>query len=416
MFPLVAAIVTVAWLSACQKPETPSGKTPLQALPGGNASSSGQPPATIQDIEANVPDLACPALDEPLAAKFAALSLACADREFPNKPGNVVDGDETVRPPRELTPAFFGCFDWHSAVHGHWAMARVLRLFPNMPAAASIRSKLNAHLSPGRMEEELAYLRAERNRTFERPYGWGWFLRLAAEIHGFDDDDARRWHAAVKPVAEHLSARTIAYLNVLSVPIRDGTHQNTAFSLVHMLDYAREVKDSALEAAILRRARDFYLKDRSCPTDYEPSGEDFVSACFAEADLMRRVLPAAEFRAWYERFMPPMNGMRFAPLLGPVEVKDMKDPRIGHLIGLSFHRAWAMRGVAHRMSNVELQMPNGEPRQPIRHSTLDTRHLLEKLARRHCHGALRQMFDSGYGGEHWLATFAVYLLSEAGSG
>lgn len=412
LLPLAAALALFAWVSACQKPETPSGKTPLQALPGGETPSGGRA-AALKQIFAGVPDLACPKLDEALAAKFAALSLACVDREFPNKPGNIVDGDDTVRPPRELTPAFFGCFDWHSAVHGHWAMVRVLRTFPNLPTAREIREKLNAHLNTERLSAELKYLKAERNKTFERPYGWGWFLRLAAETCAFDDPDARRWNAAVKPVAEHLSARTIAYLDALSVPIRDGTHQNTAFSLVHMLEYARETGDKALEAAILRRARDFYLKDRSCPTNYEPSGEDFVSACFAEADLMRRVLPPPEFSEWYSRFMPPMNDPRFTTMLGPVEVRDLRDPRIGHLIGLSLQRAWAMRGVAAalRAALNDSRPTTDDRRRPSQSSVLSPSDFLDRLARRHCATALAQMDDSGYGGEHWLATFAVYLLS-----
>lgn len=338
--------------------------------------------------------MACPALDAAHASRLVALSIACVGREFPNKPGNVVDSDQTVRPPRELTPAFFGCFDWHSAVHGHWAMLRVLKEFPDILEAAAIRAKLNAHLAQEKMAAELLYLKADRNRTFERPYGWGWFLRLTAELAASDDPDAKRWHAAAEPVARHLSERTIAYLFALSVPIRDGTHSNTAFSLVHMLDYARVAKDSKLEAAIVARSKEFYSDDRSCPVGYEPSGEDFISPCLAEADLMRRVLAPEAFIRWYDAFMPPMATPDFSRLLAPVEVRDLKDPRIGHLIGLSLQRAWAMRGVASAL-------PKDDPRAT----------LLGKVARRHCGEAQRQMFESGYGGEHWLASFAIYLLT-----
>jgi hypothetical protein len=331
------------------------------------------------------------------ASQFAALSLACVDREYPNKPGNVVDGDDTVRPPRGLTPAFYGCFDWHSAVHGHWALVRLLRKFPDMAEAAAIRKKLDAHLTEERLERELAYFRLERNATFERPYGWGWLLRLQAELHGFDDPDAKRWAKALAPLARHLSGRTADYLDRLSVPIRAGTHPNTAFALVHMLDYARATGDDRLSRAIGKRAREFYLGDRDCPTGYEPSGEDFISPCLAEADLMRRVLGAEEFARWLDGFLPPVTSARFRPMLAPVEVRDPKDPKIGHLIGLALQRAWCFAGLA-------TTLPGEDPRKAI----------FERLSRLHRHEALEQMFESGYGGEHWLASFAIYLLTGSG--
>lgn len=214
-----------------------------------------------------------------------------------------------------------------------------------------------------------------------------------------DDPDARRWTAAVKPLAAFLSAATRTYLDRLTVPIRAGTHANTAFALVHMLDAARATDDRSLATAIERRARDFYLDDRGCPTDYEPSGEDFISPCLTEADLMRRVLDRKEFVAWLDRFLPPPASDRFRPLLTPVAVKDRHDPRIGHLIGLAFQRAWCFEGIAS-------SLPDSDPRKA----------LFVRLARLHRRDGLNQMFDSGYGGSHWLASFALYLLTGVGRG
>ena len=353
---------------------------------------------SLRTLAAALPDHPELTLSRAAAVELASLSLACVDREYPNKPSNIVDGDETVKPPRELTPAFYGCFDWHSAVHGHWALVRVLRTYPDLPIAAEIRRKLAANLTPQRLAVELAYFELERNLTFERPYGWGWLLRLATELRGFDDPEAARWAANLEPLANLLSARFISYLDRLSVPIRSGTHSNTAFALSHALDYARVAGDATLASAIEARARVFYLQDRDCPSAYEPSGEDFISPCLAEADLMRRILDERGFAPWLDSFLPPLNGARFAPLRAPIVVKDPEDPKIGHLIGLAYQRAWCFVGIAGRL-------PAADPRRAV----------LDKLARHHRHVGWEQMSRSGYGGEHWLASFAIYLLTNSGS-
>ncbi|MBW2454277.1 MAG: DUF2891 domain-containing protein [Deltaproteobacteria bacterium] len=336
-----------------------------------------------------------PKLDRAQASRLVGLSLGCVDRAFPNKPSHVYDGQETFRPPQDVTPAFYGCFDWHSAVHGHWAMVRVLRRFPELPEAARIRRALDEHLRVAPLGRELAFFQEKRSQTFERPYGWGWLLRLAAELHSWQDDDARRWEAALQPLASFFAGQLTDYLGRLSRPIRAGTHANTAFALVHGLDYARAVGDTDLAKAIEQRSREFYGADTECPTAYEPSGEDFISPCLVEADLMRRVLPPKRFVAWLDAFLPPFDSAKFRPLLETVEVRDRHDPRIGHLIGLFLQRAWCMEGIA-------AALPKGDPRAA----------LLEKAARLHGHKAITIMFDSGYGGEHWLASFAVYLLTE----
>jgi DUF2891 family protein len=361
-----------------------------QSPPSGPAAKN----TDLEQLLNKLPDKDELKLDQKLASRFAGLSLGCIDREYPNKPSNILDGDQTVLPPRKLSPAFFGCFDWHSAVHGHWALIRLLKTFPGLPEAQAIRKKLGAHLTAEKFAAELAYFKLDRNRTFERPYGWGWLLRLAGELHTFDDADAKLWSTATKPLADFLAQRTIDYLDKLSVPVREGTHSNTAFALVHALDYARAVGDNKLSRAIERRAMDFFSQDKACPTAYEPSGEDFISPCLAEADLMRRVFAQAEFIKWLDAFLPALDSDQFAPLRRAVEVKDIKDPKIGHLIGLALQRAWCFKGIAAALPQTDMR-----------------RAIFAKLARLHRHEALRQMFESGYGGEHWLASFAIYLMT-----
>jgi len=374
---LALSILTVLGCACQDRPSKPAAKT-----------------AGLEQLQNSLPDKGELKLDQKLASRFAGLSLGCIDREYPNKPSNILDGDQTVLPPRKLSPAFFGCFDWHSAVHGHWALIRLLKTFPDLPEAQTIRRKLSAQLTVVKLEAELAYFKLDRNRTFERPYGWGWLLRLACELHNFDDPDAKLWAAALKPLADFLAGRITNYLGKLSVPVREGTHSNTAFALVHALDYARAVGDHKLSRAIERRTLDFFKDDRACPTAYEPSGEDFISPCLAEADLMRRVLSPAEFIKWLDDFLPALDSDQFAPLRTAVEVKDIKDPKIGHLIGLALQRAWCFEGIAIALPQTDLR-----------------RAVFTKLARLHRHEALRQMFESGYGGEHWLASFAIYLMT-----
>lgn len=368
------------------------------------ACRTGPPPAQeptdapdTLDILSTLPEPSETVLDEKRASDLVALSLVCVDREYPNKPSNVVDGDETVRPPRDLHPAFYGCFDWHSAVHAHWAMVRVMKAFPGIEAADEIRAALDNHLTPETIHGELIYFEADRNRLFERPYGWGWLLRLSAELRTWDDADAGRWAAVVEPLAALLSKRTREYLEALTVPVRAGTHHSTAYALCHAYDYASAVGDEKLKEAIEERSRDFFLGDEDCPAHYEPSGEDFISPCLAEADLMRRILGRKEFVSWLDRFLPPVDSDRMRPFLLPPEIKDLRDPRIGHLIGLSFQRASAYKGIASALDA-------GDPRRAV----------FLRSAAIHAQDGLGQMLDSGYGGEHWLASFAIYLLTISG--
>jgi len=333
-------------------------------------------------------------LDLEQARSLAALSLACIDRPFPNKPSHIYDSAEQVRPPEEWTPAFFGCFDHHSAVHGHWALVRVLRIFPEADSDEQIRTALDRHLTVERLEREAAFFREPRNRTFERPYGWGWVLRLAAELNAFDDPDARRWSAALAPLSLEIARNLSDYLARLSHPVREGVHPNTAFALIHAWDHAVALKDPGLREAVRNAAMRFYLRDVDCPIAWEPSGEDFLSPCLTEADLMRRVLPPDRFARWLTRFLPDLSRPR--PAIHPPEVRDTKDPRIGHLIGLDFQRAWSLLGIASAL-------PRGDRRIAT----------CRALAEQHRQAGLAQISGSGYGGEHWLATFALFLETGA---
>jgi len=396
-----ALLTSLLLLAACPPPVGPRAAPGLDAADAEItvAVDQGQ---TATQILAGIPSLPGRALDQQLAAKLVKLSLDCVDREYPNKPGDVQASDAEVVSPRKLHPAFFGCFDWHSAVHGHWTMVRVLRNFPALPEAKAIRAALNRHLVPWRLQAELRYFEQEHHKLFERPYGWGWYLRLVTEVRSLpkSDPDAQRWAAALEPLEQLLTTRTVDYLKRLSVPVRAGTHNNTAFALNHIHDYALSRRDVKLLAAIIAAAQRFYGEDTDCPLAYEPSGEDFISGCLAEADLMRRVLGKggeggmkSDFHAWLDRFLPPLTSPQFAPLLSPPRVLDRKDPKIGHLIGLSMQRAWTMKGIASAL-------PPGDPRAEA----------FRRLAAVHRDDALKLMFDSGYGGAHWLASFAVFML------
>jgi len=366
-------------LAAAKTPPTPAPPIAVKAADG-----AAQPPS-------------CPALTTDSASKLIELALTCAEKEYPGKPDLTLVGPESLKAPHELWPSFFGCYDWHSSVHGHWSMVRVLKRFPAVPQATAIRTLLDRHFSPENLKKEQAYFAMPHTKLFERPYGWAWFLRLEAELISFDDPDAKRWSANLKPLADQLARQTEDYLNRLSVPLRPGTHGNTAYALAHMLDYARTAGDAALEKTIVTAAKRFYLADTECPAAYEPSGEDFISPCLIEADLMRRVLDKNAFGEWLNRFLPPLDSPRFNPLSAPIEVRDAKDPRIGHLIGLSLQRAASFRALA-------AALPEADPR--VKQFRL--------LADRHGADGLERMADSGYGGEHWLASFAFYLLTDVG--
>jgi hypothetical protein len=296
-----------------------------------------------------------------------------------------------VRPPRELHPAFFGCLDWHSAVHGHWTLARLLRLFPTLPSAARIRAALDGSLTTDHIVAEVVYFQAPERGSFERPYGWGWLLALAAELRAGCDPSARRWSRAVRPLETYIAEGFCGYLSRLPYPVRTGVHSNTAFALSLALDYARAAGHRRLEAAIVSRSRDFYGADAGAPAAWEPCGEDFLSPSLTEADLMSRVLPQAEFRSWLSRFLPGLALGLPRELMKPPRVYDRRDPKQVHLDGLCLSRAWALNRIAPFV-------PRNER--------------VRAAAERHARAGLERVSSGDYAGEHWLATFAFYLLTD----
>jgi hypothetical protein len=333
-------------------------------------------------------------LIEGVASSFARLVLDCVRREYPNKPDHVANGDDDVRNPRSLHPAFHGCYDWHSAVHGHWMLVRLLELFPGLPEAAEIRTALNETLSPVNIASEVAYLDGPNRKSFERTYGWAWLLKLAEELRGWDDPDGRRWARNLDPLAQAIARRYEEFLPKQTYPIRTGVHPNTAFGIAFALDYATAVGAGEFRAVLLERAVAYYGNDRNVPAGWEPGGEDFLSPCLIEADLMRRVLSGKSFAEWFHAFLPGVAEGDPKSLFFPATVADRSDPKIVHLDGLNLSRAWCMAGIA-------AALPSDDP----------ARRTLRESAARHARDALSHVASGSYEGEHWLATFAVYLLT-----
>lgn len=327
------------------------------------------------------------------ARHFAQLALHCIQRELPNLIQHVLNGPDDVRGPRALHPAFYGCLDWHSAVHGHWMLVRLLRTHPQLPEAAAIRAALDANLTAAHLAAETAYFAAPNRASYERPYGWAWLLQLAAELHGWYDPDARRWSAHLQPLTDLIVARYLAFFPRQTYPVRTGVHANTAFGFSFALDYARAVGHDELAALIAERAAAYYAADRDAPAAWEPSGEDFLSPALVEADLMRRVLPPAGFPAWLHGFLP--RGLP-ASLQQPAIVSDRSDGKLAHLDGLNLSRAWCLRSVA-------AALPPGDPLRDAFLAAGDA----------HAAAGLAHVATGDYMGEHWLASFAVYLLGTA---
>ena len=337
---------------------------------------------------------ATPPLDAPTAGRFAKLALDCVHREYPNKIAHLLNNASDAKTARELTPAFYGCFDWHSSVHGHWLLARVARQFPKADFTPRIKAALAQSLSRESLTREASYMTAPGRLGFERPYGLAWLLQLAAELKHWDDRDAQQWSRNLEPVEAASVAAVSAWLPKLTHPVRSGEHSNTAFSLGIMLDYAIANNKPEFKVLLERKARDFYTKDRACPLNYEPSGEDFLSPCFAEADVMRRILPQAEFAPWLTQFLPeiPKNGS--SSWLKPGVVADPTDGKLAHLDGLNLSRAWMLDRIA-------AALPATDPRVPA----------LKASSNRHAEDGLRAVTGAHYEGGHWLGTFAVYLLA-----
>jgi Protein of unknown function (DUF2891) len=331
------------------------------------------------------------------AERFANLALACVHKEYPNKISHSLNSDADVAPPRRLTPAFYGCYDWHSSVHGHWLLARLIRTFPNAAFAPSAREALQQSLTAENVTQEAAYVRTEGRASFERPYGLAWLLQLVAELREWDDPQARAMAANLRPLERAAVERLENWLSKLSHPVRIGEHDQTAFALGLMLDYARAVNDEKFSQLAAAKVSDFFLGDKNCPLAYEPSGEDFLSPCLAEADVMRRVLVTRDFARWLRTFLPPISASAGNNWLKPVVSPDPSDPKLAHLDGLNLSRAWMLEGIA-----------AGLPKHDKRVRTIIA------AAETHRRAGLAAVTGEHYEGGHWLGSFAVYLVTQRG--
>ncbi len=337
-------------------------------------------------MESNVPVPAIQ-LDSAQADILVELPLSCVQKEYPNKLGQVLGGDADLKSPKELRPAFYGCFDWHSAVHGHWMLLRILKLYPDLPQAGRIREILQTHLSAENIVIEKAFFEDPNNSTFERTYGWAWLLQLAAELHQWDDPIGRELYQNLLPLTSLISEKYQTFLPKLLYPIRVGEHSNTAFGLRLALDFATATADSSLQHSIEERSRFFYQNDKGCQLGWEPSGFDFLSPCLEEAALMKKILSKDEFEIWIKNFLPAILNADFQ--LEPAKVSDRSDGKLVHLDGLNFSRAWCL-------NIIEADHPEWSH--------------LHQIANAHIQFSLPNLFEDSYEGGHWLGSFALYAL------
>jgi hypothetical protein len=324
-------------------------------------------------------------LDIEQAARLAELPIECIQTPFPYKPGHVIAKPEDLSLPQVHHPAFYGCFDWHSAVHGHWSLVYLMKRFPDLPQADAARAMFHANLTADNIATEITYFDMNKGTaSFERTYGWAWLLKLVEELYTWDDEDARVWLTNLQPLAELVCQKYIEYLPKLVYPIRVGEHTNTAFGLTFAYDYAITTGHNELRDMISSRAREFYMDDAGCPLDWEPSGYDFLSPCLQELDLMRKVLNDNEFKGWLASFLPTLAKSEL-PII-PGQVLDRSDGKLVHLDGLNFSRAWCLYPLA------------------------DTHAFVRELADEHFSYSIQKITDGDYSGQHWLASFALYAL------
>lgn len=359
--------------------------------------------AAAQDNMPMPPQTSAHVFDARAGERFAKLALACVHQEYPNKIAHLMNSDADLAPPRKLTPAFYGCYDWHSSVHGHWLLARLARTFPNASFTPAARAALMQSITPENIAAEVKYIQGAGRESFERPYGLAWLLQLGEELREWNDPEAQELSRTLHPLEDAAKQRLSTWLAKLSHPVRIGEHDQTAFGLGLMLDSARQSGDTQFTSLIERKAREFYGNDKACPLSYEPSGEDFLSPCLGEADLMRRVMSPAEFAKWFSEFLPGFGETK-GPLhrddkflLNPVIPPDRSDPKLAHLDGLNLSRAWMLEGIVSGL-------PKNDPRLPQ----------LRAMADAHREAGLSAVTGEYYVGGHWLGSFAVYLVTHRG--
>ena len=330
-----------------------------------------------------------PRLSVESLSRFATLATDCITVEYPNKLNQVLRDDDSLRPPRELHPAFYGCYDWHSAVHGHGMLVKLLKDYPDLPGREEISAGVFTSLHPENIAGEVAYFETA-SKSWERTYGWAWLLQLATELHTWDDPLGEKLASDLAPLTRVVRDRYIEFLPRQEYPVRTGVHPNTAFGLSFAYDYSNAVDDTELRAAVVNAAHRYYAEDEGCPLSWEPSGEDFLSPCFEEAALMARVMSADEFVGWLQAFLPGLSDLES---LAPANVSDRSDPKIVHLDGLNLSRAWNLLVVANHVGDEK------------------TAEQLRAKADEHLDASLPHVTSEHYEGSHWLGSFAVYALT-----
>lgn len=333
-----------------------------------------------------------------LSERFTRLALDCVQQEFPNKISRTTDTAEEIGSPQDLFPVFYGCFDWHSAVHGHWLLVRQLRVGPqDANWRAEAIAKLDSNITPENVAGELANFRRAARGSWERPYGWAWVLQLTAELREYNDPNAKRWLAALEPLEADIVQATKDWLPKLAYPIRLGTHNQSAFAFTLMSDWADVAGDLEFKNLLTAKSLEFHAKDLDCPLAYEPSGEDFLSPCLMEADLMRRMMDSTEYERWLSAFLPNIPTDGSTDWLLPAIVKDASDGKLVHLDGVNSSRAW-------NLYNIARALPEGDARRASLIATAEV----------HRDAGVAAVSDEHYSGSHWLASFATYLMTDRG--
>lgn len=321
----------------------------------------------------------------PQANHLATLPVKCLQQEYPNKLSQLLIDSTEIASPKELHPAFYGCFDWHSSVHGHWSLVYLLNHFPELNDRSGIIQKLKVNLSKENIQQEIAYISKPHEKSFERTYGWAWLLKLQMELDASKDKTLKELALNLQPLSDIIASRYIEFLPKLNYPIRAGTHSNTAFGMNLAWDYAVYSNNQALRQSIAVNAIRLYQKDQNCPFDWEPSGTDFLSPCLEELGIMQRVLPAKTFLPWLKKFAPKLFNKKYN--WDVARVSDRTDGHLVHLDGLNFSRAWSFYYLIHQY--------------PAEFSHL------KNLANTHLTFSLPSVVDGNYEGEHWLASFAL---------
>ncbi len=329
------------------------------------------------------------AFDSKKAEYLYHFAYECIDQEYPNKLNQVLGDDSYLAPPRELHPAFYGCFDWHSSVHGHWTLVTILSEFPNFEHKNAIIKKLQNNITKENIEKEIAYFDDEHNKTYERTYGWAWLLKLDEALREWDAPEAKELQQNLAPLVDLIAGKFDEFLGKLVYPIRIGEHSNIAFGMSFAYDWAKKY-DTKLAAKIEQKSREYYMNDCKCPLNWEPGGFDFLSPCLQEASIMQKVLNEQEFKKWLKTFLPKFekNPDKF---LEVAVVTDRSDGKLAHLDGLNFSRAWCLFEIGHALNNQKM---------------ID-------LGEKHFNYSYEKMDSGEYAGAHWLASFAVYALEKS---